>query len=79
MIMAQDIKEMYQASADGIHKRMNKHGNGAFVNAQEGLGVVAEEYHELIDAIRSNEIEAIRQEAMDVAVAALWLYGSMKP
>jgi hypothetical protein len=70
-------RPMVEALTFALNARVAKHGNGAFVNPQEGLGVVAEEYHELIDAIRSNEIEHIRQEAMDVVVAALWLYGSL--
>lgn len=38
-----------------------------FHSFHEGLGVIAEEYHELIDAIRSNNVSDIRKEAIQVA------------
>lgn len=60
-----------------VEVRVVKHGPGAFVSNAEALGVVVEEYHELVDAVRSNDDGAVYAELMDVAVACLWALASM--
>lgn len=49
---------------------------GNFASAHEALGVASEEWDELRDAIRANDIEAIRSEALDLAARRLgeWLH-----
>jgi NTP pyrophosphatase (non-canonical NTP hydrolase) len=63
--------------ASALERRVSKHGDGAFVGPHEGLGVIVEEYDELLDAVRSNDRRRVRDEAMDVAVGALWLVASI--
>lgn len=46
---------------------------GDFASTHEALGVIAEEYAELIEAVRSNCSEVILQEALDIAAACLRL------
>jgi NTP pyrophosphatase (non-canonical NTP hydrolase) len=46
---------------------------GLFHSSHEGLGVLTEEFHELIDAIRSNSLAAIEAEAIQVAAVAMRL------
>ena len=46
---------------------------GSFTSSHEAYGVLAEEVAELLDAIRANKIESIRQEAIQVAAVALRL------
>lgn len=60
-----------------LARRCKKHGTGAFWSGHEGLGVVAEEYHELVEALRSNDRRRVRDEAMDVAIGCLWLVASL--
>ena len=43
---------------------------GQYRSTHEGLGVLAEEYAELIEAIRSNDCSAIGKEAIQVASVA---------
>ena len=43
---------------------------GDFTSTHEAYGVLAEEVAELLDAIRSNDRESIRDEAIDVAAVA---------
>ena len=43
---------------------------GPFHSTHEGLGVLVEEFEELKDAIRSNGLEAVAKEAIDVAAVA---------
>ena len=57
----------------GFNRAIEKHGAGAFVGPHEGLGVLTEEYHELIDAVRSNRPDKLREEIVDVAASAIWM------
>ena len=43
---------------------------GPFKSTHEGLGVLTEEYHELMEAIRSNDLRAVEREAIQVAAVA---------
>ena len=43
---------------------------GPFASTHEGLGVLTEEYQELIEAIRSNDLKAVEREAIQVAAVA---------
>ncbi len=44
---------------------------GPFTSAHEGYGVLAEEVAELLDAIRSNCMDSVRREAVQVSAVAL--------
>lgn len=44
---------------------------GPFASAHEGYGVLAEEMAELLDAIRANDYEAIKLEAIQCSAVAL--------
>jgi NTP pyrophosphatase (non-canonical NTP hydrolase) len=44
---------------------------GQFNSVHEGLGVITEEYAELIDAIRSNNHDEIMNESIQVAAMAV--------
>ena len=55
---------------------------GPFTSSHEGLGVLAEEYAELVEAVRRydgtpNTLEAVRKEAMQVSAVALRIAASM--
>lgn len=45
--------------------------HGAITSTMETLGVITEEYHEVIGAVHRGEAWAIRAELLDLAVAAL--------
>lgn len=46
---------------------------GHLASSHEGLGLIEEERHELVEAVRSNDVVNVRSEARDVAVVALFL------
>lgn len=69
--------EIADAVVAALGRRVAKHGDGAFVGPHEGLGVVTEEFHELVEACRSNDRRRVRDEAMDVAIGALWMVASI--
>jgi hypothetical protein len=57
-----------------LKRAMEKHGHGKTVSDHESLGIITEEYHELIDAVRANDGTAW-EEMIDLAVAAV--FGAM--
>ena len=44
-----------------------------FASTHEALGVIFEEFDELTEAIRANRIEAVREEAIDLAAVLIRL------
>lgn len=55
-----------------VAQKIEKHGRGAYVSSHETLGIVAEEYHELVEAVRQNDPSEIATESLDVAVACIF-------
>ena len=50
---------------------------GAFKSTHEGLGVLTEEYTELVEAIHRNDMDSIVHEALQVAAVAIRLACSL--
>lgn len=67
------LEEMVRA----VGKRLEDKGRGAFVSHHEGLGIITEEYTELVLAVQQNDPVDVASEAMDVAVGAVFLLASM--
>ena len=60
-----------------LRHRIAKVGSGAYASRHEALGVIAEEYHELVDAVRdNNNRQRFIDECFDVAVAAIFALAS---
>lgn len=55
--------------SDKTDYQMEKKGPGAWGSTHEVLGVITEEYWELQEAIKNNNMEEIKKELMDIAVA----------
>lgn len=60
-----------------IQARMVKHGRGVFLSAHETIGVCAEEWDEVLEALRGNDAAALGKELADLAVACLFGLVSM--
>lgn len=60
----------------GLGKRLQDKGRGAFSSSHEALGVITEEYDELLDAVRGNDIVDISNETIDIAVACVFSIAS---
>ena len=54
-----------------INRAHSRYGN--FASTHEALGVLTEEYYELISAVQGNRVDRIRHEALQVAAVALRL------
>ena len=61
------------ATAHEVHKRIIAANEryGAFASAHEAIGVASEEWDELRDAVRANDIAAVRAEALDLAAVLI--------
>ncbi|MBM9499728.1 hypothetical protein JWG44_05620 [Leptospira sp. 201903071] len=74
--------ESFENALDEInsHTRrvIQKKGFGILKSSHEILGIITEEYAELIDAIRSNNREDIKSEILDIATACQLALASME-
>ena len=63
-----------------IDGRMQRAGKryGPFASTHEALGVAVEEWDELRDAIRENEIDAVEHECIDLCAVLLRLVISLR-
>lgn len=66
------IKKVAAKVHDEINRQMDIKGDGEFISYHETLGVITEEYYELIGAVQSNIPHNIKEELMDIAVACLF-------
>ena len=72
---------LHRASQSVIRKmneRVDEKGNGLFVDKHQIYGIVAEELKELMDALHANDIEGMKRELKDIAVAAIWGIASIE-
>lgn len=60
-----------------LGRRIEEKGRDAFISSHEMLGVISEEYHELIDAVRQNDPVDVASELADIAVACIFSFASM--
>lgn len=65
------------AISASLDRRLTKHGPGAYAGQHEILGVIAEEYDELKDAIRANSDADTAAELIDIAVGCVFGVASL--
>lgn len=61
------LEEVYKEAKDAESRY------GDFTSTHEALGVMLEEFDELTGAVRSNKLESVRLEALQVAAVAIRL------
>lgn len=71
-ITDEEIESAMKVIKEALTKKLMQHGNGTFASTHEIYGVVAEEFDELGDALRSNNEEEFANELIDVAVGAIF-------
>lgn len=64
-----------QEITDALNRRINAADKryGPFASVHEGMGVALEEWHELIEAVHSNQGRDIQREALDLCAALMRL------
>ena len=57
---------------EAMAERLREKGTGTFASSHEVLGVIQEEFDELLAAVRGNDITAVKYELLDIAVGAIF-------
>ena len=73
-----DLDSAITATVRGLMDRLGRKGPGACASSHEALGLVTEEYDELVKAVRKNDIENIDEELTDIAVCCLYALASRR-
>lgn len=68
-ISMKSVRDSLNAIGEKTEMRLKQKGHGAFVSSHEILGIIAEEYYELLDAVKKNDMKEIKEEILDIAVA----------
>ncbi len=55
-----------------LRKAIKQKGSGSYSSIHEILGLLTEEYHEIIDAVHKKDVKDVKSELIDVAIVALW-------
>lgn len=63
---------------EAIESALYTKGRGAFVSSHEAFGVIAEEVSELAEALRKGDAVEFAEEAVDVAIAAVFAVASLQ-
>lgn len=69
---ATTILGVFQQVHEKLQQRLSQKGRGCFASSHEALGIVTEEYHELVAAVGSNNPTDVDAEMLDIAVAAIF-------
>lgn len=60
-----------------LKRRLEKHGVYSSIGPHETLGIITEEYQELIGAIHGNNREETKRELIDIAVSCIFGLASL--
>jgi NTP pyrophosphatase (non-canonical NTP hydrolase) len=55
-----------------LESRLDQKGWGTFSSRHEILGILTEEFHELVEAVKSGDNVDVQSELVDIAVGALF-------
>ena len=70
-IEADDINIAISKLQKEVARRLNEKGKGSFTSRHEILGVITEEYHELVKAVEVQPLTEVEDELFDLAVGAV--------
>lgn len=75
---SKDVREVVEIILNRILEIFEKKGYGTFVSSHECLGIITEEYHELVEAVRRENNDMILMELGDVAISAIFSIVSLR-
>ncbi len=71
-ITEQELDRATSEIGNGVARRLDEKGWGAFAGPHETFGVIAEEFNkELLDALQLNSVVDFRKELIAIAVACI--------
>ncbi len=68
----EQIGKAVEKTVTKLNCRLKQKGYGTFVGTHEILGVITEEYYELIDAVHRKKQSDIEEELIDLAVGCIF-------
>ncbi len=71
------IDDAYLILDARIADKLSRKGNLSFISKHEILGVITEEYKELIDAVHSKDDKNLIEELLDLGVAVMFSLASL--
>lgn len=78
MLTSKNLDDALDYLKAQIIRRLNQKGEGIFASRHEILGIITEEYSELIDAVHQRQITDIRDELLDIAVGCIFAIASIE-
>lgn len=66
------VNQAITATVLKLDERLKRYGHGTYASRHEALGIVAEEWHELVEAVKGNDVSEFEQELIDVAVGCIF-------
>ena len=60
-----------------LDSRIDRHGDMSHASVHESLGVIVEEYNELLVEIHANNVQGSADEGIDLALAAIYMVASL--
>lgn len=76
-IKRETLDRVYDAMVQNLLKGINKHGAGTWKSSHEILGLMTEEYHELIQAVHTGDRENLIEELKDIGTVVLFGLASL--
>ncbi|HHX95091.1 MAG TPA: hypothetical protein GX691_04620 [Clostridia bacterium] len=71
-ITEEQVKAAVEKVIEKLYYRLEQKGFGTFSSRHEILGVMTEEYNELVEAVHTNNHQEMREELLDLAVGAIF-------
>jgi NTP pyrophosphatase (non-canonical NTP hydrolase) len=65
------IDNAFEKLGEKIKYRLKEKGKRTFASNHEILGIITEEYYELIEAVKNNDDNKIHDELLDIAVGCI--------
>jgi len=75
---ANDFNLTFTQLQKKMRDRLNEKGKGILISRHEMLGIIAEEYNELLRAVESGSLADVEDELVDIAVAGIVSLASLK-
>jgi NTP pyrophosphatase (non-canonical NTP hydrolase) len=72
IVSTEAVQAASKAFFEKLESKLKEKGLGTFKSSHEVLGVLQEEFAELVDAIRENDMEEFEEELLDIMIGAYW-------
>lgn len=77
-ITQEQVDDALKATAAMLQRRLVQKGTQSYASTHEGLGIITEEYYELVEAVTLNDMDAFEKECLDVAVGCIFSIASRR-